>query len=270
MSSVKYFYIRFRNTISGDRVTLNMRPEKHCLSELWQEMMLKNFIKPDAKPLNKNFCFHAWQTSWDQPSYSRNLKVLCEMLNHSISEVNRFYTPIGYPIIECYFTLDVLSNENTYRSNMNDLHHHFETLIGQVEKTSEWYFKPGSQEACYHVQQLNSLLHEIEATVNKLVNNNGESVVMINYSGPYWNGDYNPESERYKLKNEHLECFENIQHQWGMVTANYSQLGKQYIEVFLDGDDVIGEENISNIKYMLVNVLLILEILPLIVNPSHF
>jgi hypothetical protein len=134
---------------------------------------------------------------------------------------------------------------------MNELHHHFENLIGQVGNTSRWFFKPKRQIACWHVQQLNELLHEIESTVNSIKLGNGEKSIFLNYSGSRFSGDFDPEPIRYELTDEHYECFEDTKHKWGMLTAYYSQLGKQHIEVFTDGDNCISNENISGIQYMI-------------------
>jgi hypothetical protein len=246
------FYIHFRNTTTGDGCTVFLRPTDHALSKLWQSTIRSNFLdNPDSKPLNKKFCFHAWQTEWEQPEYSRNLRIVCEELNHAIIQVNFYYGAVGYPHISLEFNPELLQNAAWYRDAMNELHHHFELLIGQVGNTSEWYYKPENIAACYYVQQLNSLLHEIEATVNNITVGNGERAVLINYAGPRADGSYDPEPVRYELADEHYKCFEDTQHQWGMLVAYYSQLGKQHIEVFIDGDTDIDKQNISGIQYML-------------------
>lgn len=246
------FYIIFRNTQTLEEITIYLTPTNHALSKLWQQTMRSNFLDdPNSKPLNKTFCFHAWQDTWEQPEYSRNLRVVCDELNHAISKVNFYYGQHGYPHISLAFNPELLQDVSWYRTAMNELHHHFELLIGQVDNTSEWYYKPNNMAACYYVQQLNSLLHEIEAIVNNITLGNGQSAVLINYAGPRLDGSYDPEPVRYDLEDKHYECFEDVQHQWGMLVAYYSQLGKQHIEVYIDGDTNIHDENISGIQYML-------------------
>lgn len=247
-----YFFITFRNTATSETCKVFLRPTGHALSEMWQTTMRSNFLdNADSKPLNKAFCFHAWQDTWEQPEYSKNLRVVCNELNTAIDKVNFYYGAHGYPFIDLVFDTDKLQNIEWYRSAMNELHHHFELLIGQVDNTSEWYYKPNSMAACYYVQQLNSLLHEIEAVVNNITLGNGQSAVLLNYAGPRQDGSYDPEPVRYELEDKHYECFEDVQHQWGMLVAYYSQLGKQHIEVYIDGDTDIHNENISGIQYML-------------------
>lgn len=253
------FFISLRNLETQKMFTVYLRPTQHALSKFWQQTIKSNFLKnPQSKPLNKNFCFHAWQTQWVQPSYSRNLSTLCDMLNESIQQVNYYYGSHGYQYIDLVFSIDSLQDNVWYRSAMNQLHHHFETLIGQVGNTSDWYHKPGVQIACWHVQQLNALLHEIEATVNNIQCGNGEKCILINYSGPHMDGSYDPEPVRYNLEAPHYDCFQDTQHSWGMLTAYYSQLGKQHIEVFVDNDQDIAPENISGIQYMLGECILTL------------
>lgn len=261
------FFISLRKTynLDADPVVLYLTPTDHALSKLWSKMLKENFLNKDShsncKGINKLFCFHAWQQGWDDNTYSRNLDVVCKELNTAIERVNFYYNKFGYPYIDLEFTKDKLKDTTLYREMMNELHHHFEILIGQVGNTSEWYFKPPQEAARFYVQQLNSLLHEIESTVNAIVNENKEKHIMINFNGPRANGTYIPDPIRVPLTEEHFECFEDRQHQWGMLTAYYSQLGKQHIEVFVDGDEVIGDENISGISWMMGECILDLETL---------
>jgi hypothetical protein len=252
---VEFFYFKMQNTQTYNDITVYLRPTGHALSNFWIDQFKKNYLNTDnitnSRPLNKSFSLHAWQTEWDQPDYSRNMSKVCDMLNDAIEKVNYFYGPYGYPNIDIHFSSELLKDREYFRSAMNDLHHHFELLIGQVGNVSDWFYKPNSHEACYYVTQLNGLLHEIEATINNLDRTNGQKCIYFTYTAPNIDGTYLPEPVRKPLKIQHYECFENVEHQWGMLTAFYSQLGKQHIEVFIDGDDVIGEENISGIQWML-------------------
>ena len=265
MAEKFFITLRKTNNIDADPISLYLTPTGHELSKLWIKMLKENFLNTDShsncKGLNKMFCFHAWQNGWDDETYSRNLNVVCNELNTAIQRVNYYYGPHGYPYIDLEFTRDKLKDQDLYREMMNELHHHFEILIGQVENTSDWYFKPQNEAARYYVQQLNSLLHEIESTVNSITRNNKEKHIMINFNGPRIDGTYMPDPVRVPLEQEHYECFEDKQHQWGMLTAYYSQLGKQHIEVFVDGDEDIGDENISGISWMMGECILDLETL---------
>ena len=246
------FYIVFRNTITNKTAKVFITPENNALSELWQRTFISNFLdNEDSKPLNKRFCVQAWIEEWESNDYERNLSTVCEELNHAIYKVNYYYGPFQYPHIDLNFNTENLKNIEWYRSAMNDLHHHFEVLIGQVENTSDWYFKPGYMEACYYVQQLNGLLHEIEAMVNKILLNQGDKRIMINYAGPRLDGTYRDEPERFKLTDREYESFSDLGSCWGELTIYYSQLGKRHYEVFIDGDEVIGDENISGYQYMI-------------------
>lgn len=249
------FYIVFRNSKTNNTHTLYLTPTGHALSKFWMDTLKSNFIGPhnasNSRPLNKQYMFYGWVNDWNDDSHSRNLRTVCEELNTAIAKVNFYYIPHDYPKIELAFNPEKLQDGNWYREAMNELHHHFEVLIGQVGNTSEWYYKPESQVATYYVQQLNSLLHEIESIVNNINTSNDESGVLLNYTIPHPNGSWDPQPIRYDLTQEHYDCFTDIKHKWGLLVAYYSQLGKQHIEVYADGDDVIGEDNISGIQYML-------------------
>lgn len=256
------FYLTLRKeNNTDDRITIYMTPTGHALSQFWMDTMKENFLQEgnisDSKPLNKKFCFHAWQSDWNDITASRNLDVLCEEVNIAIEQVNHYYVPFGYPYIDLFFSKDAL-NSSQYRSMMNDLHHNFELLIGQVENPSPWYDMPKVEAARYYVQQLNALCHEIEAIVNKIEYNNGEKAILINYACSRFDATYEPEGKRHDLTLEHYECFEDTAHQWGMLTAYYSQLGKQHIEVYVDNDSDIHDENITGIQYMLGECILTL------------
>lgn len=251
----KFFITLRKFNNRDDKITLYLTPTGHALSNLWVKTIKENFLNENnntnSKGLNKMFCFHGWQQQWEQPEYSRNLEVLCNDLNYAIDKVNEFYGPVGYPHIESGFSLDNLQDMDWYRHSMNVLHHHFELLIGQVENVSDWFYKPNSHEACYYVTQLNFLLHEIEAIVNLINKGNGEKSIYVCYTGPRADGSFIPEPVRIPLELEHYECFENVEHKWGMLVAFYSQLGKQHIEVYMDDDEEIHDENISGISWML-------------------
>lgn len=250
------FFITLRDAERPEKghIKLYMTPTGHALSQFWMNTLKENFLNPNnisqSKGINKMFCFQGWQKSWDDVEYTRNLKVQCDELNVAIAEVNRHYGPYGYPHIDAVVTEEKVRGPE-FRDLMNELHHHFELLIGQVGNTSEWYNKPGTDLSRYYVTQLNFLVHEIEATVKFLRDGLGGKCVYVNYNGPRPTGSYEPKGRLLPLADEHYECFVDQFPQWGMLTAYYSQLGKQHIEVFNDHDDCIHDENITGIQWMM-------------------
>ena len=91
---------------------------------------------------------------------------MCSELNWAIERVNDFYKDKGYPHIDLHFSPEALQGDQ-YRDLMNQLHHHFELLIGQVWNVSDW-FKMANHETIYAIRILNNNCHQIENVINSL------------------------------------------------------------------------------------------------------
>lgn len=237
---ITHYYLKLKNEIS--EFDLYIKLKEHPLVKKWIQANIDNFLGENNlskdKELEKSYCFHGHK--WN--SASRSLSVLCEEMNFAISIVNQEMNPLGYPYIDLHFSLDKLEGDE-YRNMMNEIHHHFEKLIGQVWDVSDWFkMTEGNILSHWAITQLNNICHEIEMKMEK----NDFGYIFLSY-----NGYHQPNSfVRQELSKEDYTCFETKTICWGDLTAYYSQLGKTHQEAYNDNDDYIAKDNISNIRYI--------------------
>ena len=156
-----------------DPIEIKWEVEDNDLGLEWFYALKQNFIGPDAicpsHPLEKSHCLSGWINTADGTNNPglRDIPTLCSELNWAIHMVNKFYLDKGYPHIDLHFTPEALQTDQ-YRDLMNQIHHHFELLIGQVWDVSEW-FKMAveeSRETTYAIRLLNNNCHQIENIIN--------------------------------------------------------------------------------------------------------
>lgn len=227
------------------------------LSKEWVSLFIKNFIFSNH-PIEKDYCLKGWVDSWDS-EYSRNLQYLCDSMNKSISRVNRYMVPLGYDYIDLDFSVEKLKSSE-YQNLMNDIHHHFELLVGQVWRPSKWIGMADDQTKTA-IRLLNNLCHEIEDAVKSI--NQHERLkrspdyrvkhssmhIHASLMGKNFEGRPFEKKIRKELTLEHYNSFSNFR-KWGDIVLYYSQLGKRHIEAFYDRDEKIDKTNISGYRYV--------------------
>ena len=188
---------------------------------------------------------HGWVKDWNS-NHPRNMDVVCEQLNQAIDIINTHLGPKGYPHIDLHYTKQAMQGEE-YQDLMNQIHHHFELLIGQVRNPSKWMLE-AEPIVKFAIQELNFRCHEIEGIVGSITEDRGKSVFLgFNMNLP---GAVHPQKKRYRLEEKDYECWQPIKREWGMITCYYSQLGKTHKEAYNDKDEHIDKENISSVEYM--------------------
>jgi hypothetical protein len=222
----------------------------HALAQKWTELLIENLFNSNH-PIEKTFMLKGWQTTWES-NFPRNLEYLCNELNSAIDTINN--SDLGYEKITLHYTVEKLKLDN-YQSLMNDIHHHFEILIGQVWSVSPWWTKADTATQ-FAIRQLNNLCHEMESTlksIHALMANkkNAQSTASIGVSlnGTDQYNNYFSEKKHTEITLTEYSCFKD-NYTWGDVIIYYSQLGKRHQEAFLDNDTVIGQENISGHKFL--------------------
>lgn len=249
------FFITLRNFQSRENITLYYEVENHSLAQLWKTSIIENFLSENNitkdHPIEKEYAFHGFVNQW-RSNQSRSLQTLCDELNFAISIVNQEMPGHGYPYIDLHFTIESLQDEITYRKIMNDIHHHFELLIGQIWDMSDWY-KLASKKTRWAINQLNTRCHEIEGLVRAIerqqLGHPSKMAIFLSYNGQGHYGKH-PPKKRYELQPDDYLNWVQTQREWGTLTVYYSQLGKSHREVYMDGDEVIDKKNISSTKHM--------------------
>jgi len=237
-----------KNKVSSYK--LNFKVLDNDLAKSWLELFSYNFFNIDH-PIEKDNCFKGWITSWNSSS-PRNLDFLCKEINYSIQKINQQMIPLGYQKIDLTFSLEKLQTDS-YRNLMNDIHHHFEILIGQSWNPSKWW-NIADNETKQHIRLINNLCHEIETAVDSIKINQhfpeySNQYIFGSLMGRNSQGNHISGKQIKELSLNELNAFSEYT-QWGDITIYYAQLGKRHIEAFRDKDEHIDRENISGYRYL--------------------
>lgn len=247
---------------------LKFKVNTTSIADLWRKSMLENFLLDTAYAgthlLDKKFMFKGFVTTPKDRFPLRSLSRMCDEMNFAIYHVNERMASYGYPRIDLYFTVEKLLGPE-YRDIMNDIHHHFEVLMGQSWAPSKWYklLQQGdsldaleSQIARWAIGELNYCCHEIESTI-EAINHKREwgvghsACIGLSYSNQHHDQKiFKNYTKYYNITLEHYKEYVPTIAQFGTVTPFYSQLGKTPKEAFDDGDDYIEKENITPEVYM--------------------
>lgn len=226
------------------------------LANGWLALLKKNFFD-STHPIEKTFCLKGWQDDWHNHK-GRTLSYLCSQLNKHIARVNRGMLKHGYPFIDLNFTVEKLRTSE-FRTLMNDIHHHFEILIGQSWKVSEWYNLADS-DTRFSIRMLNNYCHEIEAIVRGLNDKKYRNLfpfadihqpmgVNVGLNCPNFDGAYFYNKVIEEITLDQYNDFQD-HHYWGDIRIYYAQLGKSHLDAFDDDDHHIDRENISGHRYL--------------------
>ena len=225
---------------------LDYKIRETSLGNLWRDCLIENFFE-SGHPLEKTYCLHGWQTSWES-TYPRNLNYLCERLNYYISVINNELPALGYPFIDLIFSVEGLKG-NSQEQLLNKIHHHFEMLIGQSWDPSPWWLRDDiSNKTRFSIRMLNNLCHEIEGIIHSIDSKRNKLGIFGSLNGVNQNGRYY-EKNHVELSLENYNDFEDLI-PFGSLRLYYAQLGKTHKEVYQDGDTDIERKNISGTRYV--------------------
>jgi hypothetical protein len=239
--------LEYRDTTGQySNYTVGFQIRNNRLAQLWLNHLIINLFDSDHL-IEKTYCLHGWQTDW-YSTRGRNLTYLCQQLNNSIAEVNTGMRKHGYPNIDLHYDVEILRSDS-YRTVMNEIHHHFEMLIGQVWNPSKW-MKLADEHTKFHIRQLNNLCHEIESAVNSICETDTSKHTGVSMMGLDEHGEYFHNKLRTELTINEYSCFQQDSMSWTGILLYYSQLGKSHYEAFADNDQHIDHENISSMRYV--------------------
>jgi hypothetical protein len=239
--------VTFRDTSQRvESFTVKYKILDNSLAKKWTDLLIKNFFLKDH-PIEKVFCLQGWQTDLNSTT-GRSLTYLCQRLNESIFIINKDLSAKGYDYINLNFTLSSMKNPVIARDLLNQIHHHFELLIGQVWNPSKWYGL-AEEPTRTAIRNLNNLCHEIEGILRPIENPQSGYSVNVGLNGPDFSGNYFSEKIREDIEVNDYDYF-NDYLEWGDCVLYYAQLGKRHIEAYNDRDDCIHDENISGYKFI--------------------
>lgn len=198
-------------TSNNDSITVAFNIKQDPLSQAW------------AEEINNNYDFYERDRFTYWPSNNKDNEWFAAKLNEQIDIINSFYPDM----------ISLRADPNMDQQTMNDMHVFFERLRGPIEEPLEWYvYAP--EEVKKAIERLNLLTHEYEY---------GELYKeWDNYSNPMIVGTYD-NRPRFELTDEQYNLF-TYRFEFGSVYINYCVVGKPVLDVFLNQDEVVGDDNI--------------------------
>lgn len=234
----KRFRITYRNTQTGFQLPTEYEILPHFLSQKWARALRHDYLEIHDNKVEKNYMLQHWE--YDEANTNgRSLTQLCLEMNRYVAHINGYFNGssdrrVPYEITQ-YFDPATVDQQI-----LNEIHHHFELLIGQVWSVSE-YYKLADSATCFAIRQLNNLCHEMESLLRPSFRNS-----------TWWSaGVYFPylRVTRYKFIDSDYDHFSQIQN-FGDLILHYSQLGKTPMEAFAANDAEVFDENITGLRYL--------------------
>jgi hypothetical protein len=233
----KKFRMTFRNSQTGKTQAITWQLKDHLLAQKWARCNRYDYLERDFIA-EKNYMLQHWEYDESNPN-GRHMPALCAEMNRYVDIINAYFdgsseTRVDYHITQ-YFDPATINQDI-----LNEIHHHFEVLIGQVWNISD-YFKKADKPTCFAIRQLNNLCHEMES---------------LRRRGPrdskYWDAYiYFPmlPGERYRFVEGDYDHWQRPR-VFGDLQLHYAQLGKTPLEAWGGRDEVIFDDNISGLRYL--------------------
>lgn len=187
-------------------VTIKFKELDHDLAKKWSKC-LKNHIDA-GYPVAQPHRIYNLNNHWNE-------KIVISKLNECIDNINNYQKFINYRI----------SGEEMTQNDSNILHHYFELMRGENDEPNEFY-RNAPRHIKNYIEEYNVLIHRWED-----LGSPGRIVVHFKDRPTFdlEKNDYN---------------FWTLNYQPGDIRLNYCHKGKTIWDVFKDGDEHIGENNI--------------------------
>jgi len=213
----------FRN-IDNKIEYIHIQPNDSELAEVWLKQFDYLLTTHKKKIFQKNFSLLGFHNE------DRTLDHICNDLDRSVATIN-YYT--DYSITENFGPLRNTCDQEL----LNILHHHFEVTQGQLWNPSSVLANTNGATRlaiCY----LNHCCHELEAWYET------ENIKKDGYRNGYFYYNLLGIQDRIELDPKFKKQFvKDIDD--GMVYLHYAQTGKTWYEAYLDNDEVVEADGIS-------------------------
>ena len=232
------FRITYRNTQSGLEVPTEYAIQPHFLAQKWARALRHDYLEHAVNKVEKNYMLQHWEYDDTNPN-GRSLIQLCIEMNRYVAHINNYFNGSSARRIDYHIT-QIFDPVTIGQPILNQIHHHFELLIGQVWSVSE-YYKLADTATCFAIRQLNNLCHEMESLLrpNFRVADSWSAAVYFPFIRVV----------RYKFVDSDYDHFTQIQ-DFGDLVLHYSQLGKTPLEAFAGNDSEVFDENITGLRYL--------------------
>lgn len=234
----KQFRMTFRNTQTGNTKMIRWNLKDNLLSQKWARCNQYDYLEQECTA-EKNYMLQHWEYNPGNPN-ARGIPALCAEMNRYVKIINDYFdgsskTRVDYHITQ-YFDPATLD-----QNILNEIHHHFEILIGQVWNISH-YFKKADGPTTFAIRQLNNLCHEMESLRKDGISKNPK----------YWSAYiYFPILPGYSYKFVESDYDHFVRDRYfGDLLLHYAQLGKTPLEAWNGKDDEIFDDNITGLRYL--------------------
>lgn len=234
----KKFKMTFRNTQTQAMQSIAWNLSDNLVSQKWARCNQFDYLEEECLA-EKNYMLQHWEYDSNNPN-ARHIPALCAELNRYVAIINNYFDGSSDRRVDYHITqyFDPLTLDQNI---LNEIHHHFEVLIGQVWNVSD-YFKKADKPTCFAIRQLNNLCHELESLRR----------VGVSTNQPYWNAYiYFPflPGKSYKFVESDYDHFKRTRG-FGDLLLHYAQLGKTPLEAWQGRDEVIFDDNITGLRYL--------------------
>jgi hypothetical protein len=235
----KELYITFRDTVTNEEQRVRYTIDDHLLGQKWARCCHYDYLLAEKSIVEKNYMLQHWEYKPGNPN-ARDIPALCSEMNRYVTVINEYFDGsaedrVPYHITQ-YFDPATLDQQI-----LNEIHHHFELLIGQVWSVSE-YYKMANWAVKFAIRQLNNLCHEMESL---------RRPGLRQTNGKWSAGIYFPwiPTTRYKFVESDYDHFTQVQ-RFGDLCLHYAQLGKTPLEAYAARDEEVFDDNITGLRYL--------------------
>lgn len=211
------FDIVFKN-LYQEELRLNYSVYTDDISLRWYDA-LKEQCKKDNKIYEPDRMYNFPNNEWTEEK-------LVSELNECITKINK-----NEKVIEHFAYVGM------QQDRLNILHHYFEELRGGV-LTPTNFWNDADEDVRYALERYNIIIHRAESFYHNRTLDANSPRIVCRFK----------DRIRYPLEDEDYEKFTLIR-KFGEVYINYCEVGKPLYDVFKDGDDIVGEDNIRPLQY---------------------
>jgi hypothetical protein len=215
-----YFDVIFKNS-NGGEYRLSYTVYNTDIAIRWFQCLKEQVIEKDntAKEPDRMYNF---------PSGEWTEERLVEELNSCISTINKNKKVIHH---EAYVGMP--------QEQLNHLHHYFENLRGSTLLPSDFFMECDDAQKIA-LERYNVIIHRAENYYANAFQSKTSYYprIVVTFNN----------RNRLNLQDSDYELF-TLKRKFGEVYINYCEVGKPLYDVFKDGDDVVGEDNIRPLRW---------------------
>lgn len=215
-----HFDIIFKN-VDGDEYRLGYTAYNTDIAVRWFQCLKDQVVKKDNSVKEQDRMYNFPSGEWTEEK-------IVDELNHCITIINLHEHVIHH---KAYVGMP--------QEQLNHLHHYFENLRGGILSPSDFFI------GCNDIQKValerfNVIIHRAENYYANAAQNqtNYYPRVVVTFNN----------RSRFELQDSDYDLF-TLNRKFGEVYINYCEVGKPLYDVFKDGDDIVGEDNIRPLTW---------------------